>query len=131
MIRDTSRPFRYRTHRYLPIIAVVALLVVASPALARGKKGGSIELTESNPYTIGQQVSFDVTTTNIDQPWVTTRCYQDGEIVYAESHSPDGVFTLGPTSKWHSGGADCTATLFWLHRQKQRVVDTIGFVVSE
>lgn len=129
MTRTNGLIVRKRLHRYLPLIAIVAMLVAAAPALAGGKKAGSIHLAESNPYSVGQSVTFDTTTANVTQPWVTARCYQDGEIVYAESHAPGGTFTVGPTSRWQGGDADCTATLWYQHRQKQRVLDTIDFLV--
>ena len=62
------------------------------------------------------QVTFAVSTTATTMPWVTLKCYQGGTQVYQLSKgifptSLGQIFTLGPTTLWQSGGADCTATL--------------------
>lgn len=64
----------------------------------------------------GQHVTFDVSTTATDYPWVTVDCYQGGALVYKQSNgifatSLNEIFTLGPTPAWQSGAADCTAYL--------------------
>ncbi len=90
-----------------------------------GKPGGgdsastiSLVLLESvdGLAHFGQEVTFDVSTTATDYPWVTAKCFQDGALVYQQSNgmfptSLNDVFTLGPTPSWQGGGATCTATL--------------------
>ena len=61
-------------------------------------------------------VTFAVQTTATTKPWVTLRCKQNGTLILQDSNgmfatSLDREFTLGPTSLWRSGAADCTATL--------------------
>jgi hypothetical protein len=61
-------------------------------------------------------VTFDVSTSATQYPWVTVKCTQNGTLVYKMSNgifptSLGDTFTLGPTPLWQGGTADCTATL--------------------
>jgi len=61
-------------------------------------------------------ITFAVQTTSTAYPWVTLKCFQNGVLVDQDSNgifstSLDRNFTLGPSSEWTSGGANCTATL--------------------
>jgi hypothetical protein len=61
-------------------------------------------------------VTFVVQTTATAYPYVTLKCKQNGTLVLQESNgifptSLSREFTLGPTSLWTGGTADCTATL--------------------
>ena len=62
-------------------------------------------------------VTFDVSTSCTDYPFITLRCYQNGVVVAAESNnmvhgfSLGWDFTLGPSPAWPSGAADCIASL--------------------
>lgn len=61
-------------------------------------------------------ITFAVQTSSTTKPWVTVKCSQNGTLVYKESNgifstSLDQNFTLGPSTSWPSGAADCTATL--------------------
>jgi hypothetical protein len=84
-----------------------------------GTSGGSISLVLLNSTDglahVGQKVTFKVSTTATQQPWVTVDCHQNGAWVYHASNgifptSLNQVFTLG-SNTWLSGAADCTATL--------------------
>ncbi len=63
------------------------------------------------------QVTFDVSTTATDKPWVRLDCYQGGAWV---STSSAGFFATYPwpanftlsSGGWTGGAADCTATLY-------------------
>lgn len=62
-----------------------------------------------------QKVTFDVSTTATQYPWVTVDCYENGAWVYHASNgifptSLNQVFTLA-SNTWMSGPADCTAYL--------------------
>jgi hypothetical protein len=84
-----------------------------------GGGGGTISLvllnsTDGLPH-VGQEVTFNVSTTATSYPWVTLYCYQSGALVYQGSNgifptSLDQIFTLASNS-WISGDADCTAWL--------------------
>jgi hypothetical protein len=82
--------------------------------------GGSIDLvllnsTDGVPH-FGQRVTFNVSTSATQYPWVTVNCSQNGQNVY---HASKGIFptslgqtfTLGPTPTWSGGDAECTADL--------------------
>ena len=61
-------------------------------------------------------VTFAVQTSATTHPYVTLRCNQNGTLIYQQSNgifatSLGENFTLGPTSVWTGGAADCTATL--------------------
>ncbi len=97
--------------------------------------GGSINLvllnsTDGLPH-VGQNVTFDVSTTATDYPWVTVYCYQGGALVYKGSNgifptSLDQIFTLASNS-WISGDADCTAWLQnWDGYAKHHWIQNLG-----
>jgi len=92
------------------------------PGPGSGGSGGSIAwvmVTDKNGDSVpsfADTVTFAVQTTATTKPWVTLRCKQNGTLVLQDSNgifatSLDQNFTLGPTSVWTSGAADCTATL--------------------
>jgi hypothetical protein len=64
----------------------------------------------------GDHVTFDVSTTATDKPWVLVNCYQSGSWNYTQTHGffalyPSPNFTLA-SAAWTGGAADCTATLY-------------------
>ena len=106
-------------------LAATSLVVAASPALAGGRNSTSITLvtlsgasvtTAAASPSFGDQVTFAVSTTATDRPYVTLNCYQGGSWVYAAQAGfwagyPGGqTFTLAAAS-WPGGTADCTATV--------------------
>jgi hypothetical protein len=117
-----------RSTRLSLIAALIAVVLALVPtALAgegrNGKPGGGggtmslvlLNSTDGLPH-FGQKVTFNVSTTATNYPWVTLKCYQSGGLVYEASNgifatSLNQVFTLGPTPSWQSGNADCTAYL--------------------
>lgn len=114
-----------RSTRLSLIAAVIAVVLALVPVALAGKGGkpsggGTMNLvllnsTDGLPH-FGQKVTFNVSTTATNYPWVTLKCYQGGGLVYEESNgifatSLNKVFTLGPTPSWPGGNADCTAYL--------------------
>jgi hypothetical protein len=105
------------------ILAVVA--IVAGPASAGGKGGSSIELVRLSDTArlvggdtlFGEQVTFDVSTSRTTEPYVWLACYRDGARVYSHTagffswYGYSTVYTLGPTSVWTEGSANCEAQL--------------------
>lgn len=143
-VRETPAqppPRRRRTRHVLGAIAEAGLITALTFGLIAGTslaaKGGnsahtngsgghhnngggtiSIVLLDSTDGLahFGQQVTFDVSTTATDYPWVTVDCYQSSALVYEQSNgifptSLNEIFTLGPTPAWQGGDADCTAYL--------------------
>ena len=84
--------------------------------------GGSVSVVLLNSSDgkahFSEQVTFNVSA-SVSQPWVNLNCYQgstwvDGEWGGFFAGSAWGTtFTLGPTSLWVSGGANCTASLVY------------------
>lgn len=116
--------------------SLVALLVVglmagsvlaAKPATSGGGKpggggstGGTISLALMDGATephFAARVTFNVSTTATQYPYVHLRCFQGGSLVGEgrQGFFPTALgnkwFYLGPTPSWPSGAADCTATL--------------------
>ena len=110
------------------VVAVMALgLALAPVALAAKAQGGKppkgagtasialvlIDSTDGLAH-FGQTVTFDVSTTATDQPWVNLKCYQ-GRTLVAEGWN--GYFDASLTGRnfglsspmWTGGAADCTA----------------------
>jgi hypothetical protein len=92
------------------------------PSGGGGSTGGSGSLTlvmvndgGTSGTSLGDTVTFNVSTTATTYPWVTVKCSQNGALVYRQSNaifptSLNQIFTLGPTPNWQGGAADGTAT---------------------
>jgi hypothetical protein len=107
---------------------VAALCLAFAPVALAGKAGPGGKPPRGGTATIslvllnstdglahyGQTVTFNVSTTATDQPWVNVKCYQ-GRTLVAEGWNGyfDGSLTgrnFGLASpQWTSGAADCTA----------------------
>ena len=131
------------------LTSLVALLATAPAAFAGkggGKPGGgTIGGTSSLTLVVlnsadgsahqGQSVTFNVSTTATDRPFVRLDCYQGGTWIYTASA---GFFPDYPWSKefilsssaWTSGGASCTATMY-MTKDGSRVTNlaTLAFPV--
>jgi hypothetical protein len=127
------------------VTALIAVLLLTGSALA-GKQTsslslvvvGSAEITASSAVepSQGGQITFDVSTTQTDRPFVNVRCYQGGSWVYDgwhgffESYVPDPVYTLSSLG-WTAGEADCTASLvMWTKSARLKTLATTSFHVS-
>jgi hypothetical protein len=117
------------------IIVILVFGLLAVPVLAAkggngggGKPGGgdsggtgtiSLVLMDSTDGLAhyGQRVTFDVSTTATDMPYVHLLCSQAGTLVaegrqgFFPSALGNQWFQLGPTTLWQGGEADCTASL--------------------
>ena len=146
---------RFTSHTVMALAeaSLVALLVVglmAGTAFAGkgdggkpgggGSTGGTIAMVPMDGATeahFGARVTFNVSTTATDYPYVHLKCWQGGSLV-AEGRQgffPTALgnewFTLGPTPAWQSGAADCTATLEKYTKKGWGVLATTSFPVSE
>ena len=111
------------------LTAVAALCLALAPVALAGKspsggkppKGGgtaSISLVVLNSTDglahYGQTVTFNVSTSATDQPWVNLKCYQSRTLV---AEGWNGYFDASLTGRnfglysplWTGGAADCTA----------------------
>jgi hypothetical protein len=109
-----------------------------------GGGGSSVTLkmvTDSNSDGLpnwGDTVTFYVSTTVTTRPYVQVDCYQNGVYVYSQwaGFYADFAwpwlenFTLS-NSMWTSGGASCTATLYYTSSKGTRAtIMTQGFQVG-
>lgn len=116
------------------VLATLAVALAIVPA-AGAKGGSSITLVGSPAF--GQQVTFNESTTATSTPWVETRCYRNGQLVYDAwagfyaSYTGSQMFTLGPTELWSGGSANCTANLDNMGKTgKPSVLASTSFAVS-
>lgn len=84
----------------------------------------------------GEELTFDVTTTATDKPYVSVRCYQGASFVYDgwAGFFPGAwfgtTFTMSSTT-WVSGDADCTARLvMWGSNGRERTLAEQAFHVN-
>lgn len=127
------------------VIGVVAVLLAAGSALA-AKPTSSLNLVvlQSGATTngataepsFGGQVTFDVSTTATDRPFVNVRCYQGSNWVYDgwngffAAYVGDPVYTLA-SPYWTGGAANCTADLVYFDRQgRERTLASTAFNVA-
>lgn len=127
--------------------ALIALLIVglmAGSALAArgggGKPsagGGTIALVMTYDAdgdglpNYRDRVTFSLSTSATDKPWVELDCYQAGTLVYQDRRGFfDGSltgeeFVLGTSAAWQSGAADCTAWLVsWTRKGWSKLAST-------
>ena len=127
-------------------LGVITALVIATTAFA-AKSTSSLNLVvlgagaapaaaATAEPSFGGQITFDVSTTQTDTPYVNVRCYQDGAFVYDgwqgfyPSYYKDPIFTLS-SGYWTGGAADCTARLLYFDRQgRDRTLASTSFHVA-
>ena len=142
-----------RTHtRFIFVMALSLVLISAATAAQAGGRGGgkggkggktgagsSITLVMVDPADTvvnhGDKVTFDVSTTATDRPYVDLNCYQGGVMVYWASTGYFAdypwpwtqVFTL-TSNYWTGGEGDCTATLYsTTDGIRRKIVATLDF----
>jgi hypothetical protein len=94
-----------------------------------------MDSTDGLPH-YGQSVTFSVSTTATDRPFVLLDCYQNGAWVYTStvgyfpSYPWDQFFTL-TSGNWTGGAANCTATLESISNKtlKETNLATLSFPV--
>ena len=117
------------TRTFVIVLAMATILATVATGAAVAGKGGrghnnsgggsiSLVLLDSTDGVAhhGQHVTFNVSTTATDRPFVALNCYQDGVWVYSASAGffPDypwsTVFTL--SNDWFTSAGDCKARLY-------------------
>jgi len=123
------------------LIVLVFAMISLTVAAAAGGSSISLNPTVSSP-SHGSTVNFSVSTTQT-QPWVSVQCVQGGVTVYQQSHAyyvdpyfggpfSDFVLTSNPSldnSVWTSGGASCSATLWYIAKARARTLASTTFNV--
>ncbi|HEX3218556.1 MAG TPA: hypothetical protein VHU77_00775 [Candidatus Limnocylindria bacterium] len=133
--------------------ALISLLVVgliAIPAFAAkgggrggatsGSTGSSLSLVMVDPTDTvvnqGDQVTFEVSTTATDKPWVRLDCYVNGAWVSTTTHGFFPTYPWAPnytlaSGAWTDGAGDCTATLYRVTSNgRSRTLATLSFHVQ-
>jgi hypothetical protein len=85
----------------------------------------------------GGQITFEVSTTQTDRPFVNVRCHQgtswvyDGWHGFFASYVPDPIYTLS-SPYWTQGAATCVADLVtWGSNGRLRTLATTRFSVAD
>ena len=132
------------------IAALVLALVLAPAALAAkvrgGGGGGSVTgslshkmVTDRNGDGLpnwNDEITFSVTS-SASRPMVNLRCYQGSTMVdnqtvgFYVGWPWSKVFPLSDWYMWPSGGADCTATLYYQTRKGNVTLGTHSFRVYD
>ena len=135
------------SHRIALLTVLVAMLVVIPSALAKGRPGGTdasstlslkmvYDQNANGAPNWNDQVSFNVSTSATDKPWVKLNCYQAGVWV---STSSAGFFAAYPwppnftlsSGGWTGGAGDCTATLYMVTSNgRSKNLATLSFRVD-
>jgi hypothetical protein len=131
--------------KYIPAAAMAVVLVVGASTALAGKPSSSLKLVpmadgarlaSTAEPSYGDQITFEVSTTETDRPFVNLRCYQgdafvaDGWHGFFASYVPEPVFTLR-SDYWTGGAADCTARLVkWDRLGRERTLATLDFHVG-
>ena len=138
-------------------LALFALLLLPAAFAAKGGNGGgkgkgnggggsgdgssSLVLVVLDQYlpdaNWGEQVTFQVSTTATDKPYVNVNCYQGGTLVYSSSAGFfDGyawpwtqIFTLR-SNAWSGGEADCNAALQYWNGRSFSTLTSLSFPVA-
>jgi hypothetical protein len=137
---DGSRKPRFFV---VAVLGALALVLVPAAVAGKGKPGGgssssSLKLvllnsTDGQPH-YGQQVTFTVSTTVTDRPYVNLDCTQNGALVYSNQvgyyagYPWVQYFNLS-SSYWTSGAADCTARLTYWNGRSWSTITSIAFPV--
>ena len=130
------------------ILSVLMLVVPATAqAAARGKTSGttapaSLQLVMvydangNGAPNYGDTVTFNVTQSSTDKPYVTVNCSQNGAWVSAQTNGMYASYTWGQnftmgSSSWTSGAADCNADLHYTSSRGKTVsLATLTFSVA-
>jgi hypothetical protein len=130
------------------LISLIVVILIAVPVLA-GKggrqnspsdSGSSLAVRMVDPSDTvanhGDQVTFDVSTTATDKPWVRLDCYQGGTWVSTTTHGFFDAYPWAPnytlaSGGWTSGAGDCNATLYRVTSNgRTRTLATMSFHVE-
>ena len=117
--------------RILAVFALSAVLLTA----AGPRSTGTFSLDQTAPR-FGDSATFTAVTDRTAYPYASVTCYQAGVRVLVDTKQLwSGAFNpqpvvLGYTNGWTSGGADCSAELFYFSSNfHHRTLATLTFSV--
>lgn len=126
-----------KSSRFNPMFVIILAVVFAAvgvitlrPSMAArgGGTGGNytVSVSPAGPYHFKQQVTITTNAPVTNSSFLALTCNQNGSVVYGDTHALFSYgyyyglpFNLGPSLKWTSGAADCTATAFHQSHNKQ------------
>lgn len=127
------------------ITAIVSIVVVTlfvqkqqnyMQEASRGMQKYTINLLTNYPVFAGN-VYFHISGRDVStgQMWILNECRQNNSIVYQQylkigSDGNSGPFTLGPTTSWTEGAAECSATVELFKDRSFRPRNSITYTVS-
>jgi hypothetical protein len=126
------------------VTAIAVTVVASSPAAAdRGGQHASSSTSTLKLVVLsgsdqlpnwGEQITFDVSTTATEYPYVDVTCTQNGTTVYGAT---TGYFASYPwpwtqvmtlqSQAWTGGPADCTARLYYLNGKRTGTLASLPF----
>jgi hypothetical protein len=135
---------------FVAVFLALALALVPAALAGHGKPGGSgtsgsnsislLMVNDANGNGLpnwGDIVTFTVSTTATNAPYVSVACSQNGTSVYGQSAGffagylwpSQQYFTLS-SSYWTSGAASCTARLYYSNGTKLATLATLSFTAQ-
>jgi hypothetical protein len=132
------------------VFAVIGVVSLASSYAARNPdRGHKLNYAWSvtpNPATYAQKITVSVSSSEVPPArLMKVECSQNGTLVLADydafettdfmssatGYSASTEFVMGPTSKWQSGGANCTVGLGYLDNKSQfKAVSSTSFTAN-
>jgi len=134
----------------IAVLTAIAALALAGTSLAGNGNGpdkssssitlvvlsdGAAIASASSAPSYGDEVTFDVSTTATDHPYVNLKCFQNGSLVgeawegFFDGALGDRTLTLW-SPQWSGGAADCTATLSKRTKHGWQELASTSFSVS-
>lgn len=129
-------------------LLVLALALIPAALAGKGKPSGGGGSTGGGSFSLvmvndvngngspnwGDTVTFTVSTTMTNAPYVSVSCTQNGTSVYGQSAGffagylwpSQRYFTLS-SSYWTGGAANCTARLYYSNGTKLATLATLSF----
>jgi hypothetical protein len=127
----------------LLVVGLVAGTAVAGKGGGGGKPSGGggtiavVDMDGDGAINHGDSVTFAVSTTATDRPFVALNCYQGGVWVYSKSvgYFPDfpwDQYFILANSSWASGSGSCKAKLYATKDgTRTTTLATMSFAVAE
>jgi hypothetical protein len=138
-----------RTSSFRIALLTLGALLLLAPAAYAAKGGGAVSGGSSSLSVVmvndansngspnwNDTITFNVSTTATDKPWVQLNCYQSGSWVYTQNAGFFATYAWPPnytlsSGGWTSGAGDCTATLYMVTSNgRQRNLATLNFHVD-
>jgi hypothetical protein len=138
--------------KFSAVLILSALMIVVPATAQAATRGGGKTSGTTAPASLqlvmvydanadgapnyGDTVTFNVTQSSTDKPYVSVNCSQDGAWVSSQTNGMFASYTWGQnftmaSSSWTSGAADCTANLHYTSSRGKTVSLTdLAFTVA-